>query len=64
MENLKNKFWTNEDEMIEEIEELGYEVLDITYENIFLMDIDDRMSEFPTEICLKLLRANNTITII
>lgn len=64
MENLKNRFWTNESEMIEEIEELGYDVIDIDYENIYIMNIDDRVKEFPKEIKLKLLRANKTITII
>ena len=64
MERLRNKFWTNEDEMVEEIEELGYEVIDMDYEHILVMDIDDRMAEFPKEISLKLLRANKTITIL
>lgn len=64
MEKLLNKFWTSEEDMENELEELGYEVLGIDYEYVYVMDIDDRMSEFPTEMRLKLLRANRTIAIV
>lgn len=64
MERLQNRFWTNEDEMMQEVEELGFDVIGIDYEYIYVMDIDDRVSEFPTECRLKLLRTNRTITIL
>ena len=43
MKRLKNRFWTNEDEMMDEVEELGFDVIGIDYEYIYIMDIDDRM---------------------
>lgn len=64
MKELKNKSWKDEDEMIEELEELGYDIVGINKEYVFVMDIDDRMSEFPTEYALRLYRTNNKITIL
>ena len=64
MKELKNKSWRDEDEMMEELEELGYDVVSINKEYVFVMDIDDRMSEFPTECALRLYRTNNKITIL
>lgn len=64
MENLEGKTWRDEDEMIEELEDLGYDIIDITNDYILLMDIDDRMSEFPTEYVLRLERTESKIKII
>lgn len=64
MKELKNKSWRDEDEMMEELEELGYDVVGINKEYVFVMDIDDRMSEFPTECALRLYRTSNKIKII
>ena len=61
--NLRGKFWTRENEMLEELFELGIEVLDITYEYIELMDIDERIEDEPKTQRLELIRAGDTIAI-
>ena len=63
MERLNGKFWTSEKEMMDEFFELGYDVLDITYEYIEVMDVDERMEDEPETLKLELIRARNTITI-
>lgn len=64
MQNLKNKIWNDEDTMIDEITELGYPVVGIDTNYIYILDMSDNTSEFPTECRLPLKRINNTITIL
>ena len=61
MKNLKGMFWTNTNEMVEEIEELGYEVLDVNDENITIGYEDEDGEEM--EETLELIIAGRTITI-
>lgn len=63
MKNLKGKFWTTEHDMIEEFEEFGYDVLDITYEYVEVMHIDERMEDEPEALTIPLIRVKNTIAL-
>lgn len=63
MERLQGKFWTRENEMMEELEELGFDVLDITYEYIEIMDIDERMEDEPETLTIPLIRVRSTIAL-
>lgn len=63
MKNLKGKFWTNENDMIEEFEKFGYDVLDLTYEYIEVMDVDERVEDEPETLRIALIRAKNTIAL-
>lgn len=61
MENLLGKFWTSEEEMIKEIEENFYDVMDVQYSTIELMKQDgwdDGIEVY------QLCRANKTISIL
>ena len=57
MEKLKGMFWTNKNEMLEELEGMGYEVIDENDEYIVIADEHDE------EIKLDLIIARNTIAI-
>lgn len=57
---LKGKFWTNEEEMVEEIEKNNYDVLYINDEYMTVIDI--RESDGVEEE-YRLIRAGNTIAI-
>lgn len=57
MENLKGLFWTNKNEMVEELEGMGYEIEDINDEYITILDEDEE------EITLDLIIAGRTIAI-
>ena len=57
MEKLKGMFWTNKNEMLEELEGMGYEVIDENDEYIVIADEHDE------EIKLDLIVARNTIAI-
>ena len=63
MERLQVNFWTSEKEMIEELEDLGFDVLDITYEYIEIMDIDERMEDEPETLTIPLIRVRSTIAL-
>ena len=63
-EVLKGKTFRDNREMCEELDSLGYDVIDYTDDYVFVMDIDDRESEFPMECALKLSRTENKITIL
>ena len=63
MERLQGNFWTSEKEMIEELEDLGFDVLDITYEYIEIMDIDERMEDEPETLTIPLIRVRSTIAL-
>ena len=59
-DNLKRSFWTNQDEMIKDIEAEKYDVLDITEYSIDVIDITKSDDEIET---YEIVRANNTIAI-
>lgn len=63
MEKLKGKFWTSEKEMMDEFFELGYDVLDITYEYVEVMDVDERMEDEPETLTIPLIRVRSTIAL-
>lgn len=58
MEELKNKFWTDKNEMVEELKELGYDVLELNDEYITIEDEDEEQTT------LNLIIAGSTITIV
>lgn len=61
MKELKNKFWTSEEEMVKDIENnYCYDVIDIGYNFVELMAQDGWENE---TITLELIRAGKTITI-
>ena len=41
MMNVEGKFWTRQNEMVEELEELDYEVTAINYEYAAVVDTQD-----------------------
>lgn len=58
--NLRGKFWTSQSEMIEELNELGYEVLDANDESI---TFSHECDEYEEEFTLKVITAGRTIAI-
>lgn len=58
MMNVEGKFWTRQNEMVEELEELDYEVTSINYEYVTVTDIQD---EDEREYILYLGHANTTM---
>lgn len=61
IEKLKGQFWTDENEMITEIEALGYDVIYVDYDYIVVVDIDGRYDNKETKI--NIVRAGRTIAI-
>lgn len=57
MKELKGKFWTSRDEMVEDIEAMGYEVADLEYDYIVFLDDED-------EYTMKVLQAGSTVCLI
>ncbi len=57
MKELKGKFWTSRDEMVEDIEAMGYEVADLEYDYIVFLDEED-------EYTMKVLQAGSTVCLI
>lgn len=57
-ENLMGKFWTRQDEMIDEIESLDYEVISKGWDMIVVIDL---MDEDEPEITLEIGHANGTM---
>ena len=49
--------------MMDEFFELGYDVLDITYEYIEVMDVDERMEDEPETLTIPLIRVRSTIAL-
>jgi len=41
LEALKGQFWTREEELIEDVEVEGFEVVDIDYEHLIVVDEND-----------------------
>ena len=60
MMNMEGKFWTRQNEMVEELEELDYEVTAINYEYAAVVDTQD---EDKREYILYLGHANSTMWI-
>lgn len=56
IEKVGRSFWTREDEMIEELEENGYEVTEVTGEYVVIEDQEDE-----EEYILYLGHANSTM---
>lgn len=59
-ENMTHDFWTDLDEMVEDIEEYGYKVLEVNGEYIV---VDNDSADEEEEIILYLGHANRTIWI-
>ena len=55
---LEGKFWTQQNEMIEEVESLGYKVIEFDGDYLVVVDFQDE-----TEHILHVGRANRTILI-
>ena len=60
-EKISGKFWTDENELITEFEELGYDVLYLDYEYMIVSDIDERYED--KEIKIDIIRAGRTIAV-
>ena len=58
MLNMGGRFWTRQDEMIEEVESLGYKVIEFDGDYLVVVDFQDE-----TEHILHVGRANRTIWI-
>ena len=56
--NVSGNFWTRQDEMVEELEELGNEVVAVNYEYVSVIDLQD---EDGAEYILYLGHANSTM---
>lgn len=56
--DMSGKFWTRQNEMVEELEELDYEVTEIGYEYVAVTDLRD---EDEAEYILYLGHANSTM---
>lgn len=62
MMNVEGKFWTRKDEMVEELEDMGYEVIEIYDEYVAVTDLQDK-DESEGEYILYLGHANTTMWI-
>ena len=61
LEKFKGKFWTDEKEMVEEIEKNSdYDVLDVSFS---YLNVIDRTGDDGEEILLEIIRAGSTITL-
>lgn len=56
--DMSGKFWTRQNEMVEELEELDYEVTEVSYEYVAVIDLHD---EDEAEYILYLGHANSTM---
>lgn len=56
--DMSGKFWTRQNEMVEELEELDYEVTEISYECVAVTDLRD---EDEAEYILYLGHVNSTM---
>lgn len=57
MRELKGKFWTSKNEMVEDIEAKGFEVADLDDEYIVFLDDEE-------EYVMKVLQAGSTVCLI
>lgn len=60
MMNVSGQFWTRQNEMVEELEELDYSVLEVNHEYVVVADLQDEDEE---EYILYLGHANSTMWI-
>lgn len=60
MMNVEGKFWTRQNEMVEELESLDYEVVELGADTLVVVDLQD---EDETEYTLHIGRANGTMWI-
>ena len=60
MMNVEGKFWTRQDEMVEELESMDYEVVELGADTLVVVDLQD---EDETEYILHVGRANQTMWI-
>lgn len=60
MMNVEGKFWTRQNEMVEELEGLDYEVVSISWDTLVVVDLQD---EDETEYTLHVGHANRTMWI-
>lgn len=58
MENLDGKFWTRQEEMVEEIEALDYEVISLGWERLIVIDLQE---DDEIEYILYIGHANRTM---
>lgn len=58
MMNVGGKFWTRQNEMVEELEELDYEVVTLCHEYVGVIDLQD---DDEAEYILYLGHANSTM---
>lgn len=58
--NVEGKFWTNQNEMIDELEDLGYEVVEAGWERLVVVDTYD---EDEPQYSLMIGHANRTMWI-
>lgn len=56
--NVEGKFWTRQDEMVEELESLDYEVVEKSWESVTVVDLQD---EDEAEYILHIGHANSTM---
>ncbi len=61
MMNVEGKFWTRQNEMVEELESLGYEVAEVSGDSLVVIDLQD---EEETEHTLRIGHANRTMWIV
>ena len=58
--DVEGKFWTRQNEMVEELESLNYEVVSLGWETLVVVDLQD---EDETEYTLHIGHANRTMWI-
>ena len=58
MMNVEGKFWTRQNEMVEELEEMDYEVVALCHEYVGVVDLHD---DGDSEYILYLGHANSTM---
>lgn len=58
MMDVGGKFWTRQNEMVEELESLDYEVVEAGWDTVVVVDLQD---EDETEYVLRIGHANTTM---
>ena len=61
--DVEGKFWTRQDEMVEELESLGYEVEELDADTLAIVNLQDDDEEDETEYILHVGHANRTMWI-
>ena len=60
MMDVEGKFWTRQNELVEELESMGYEVVEISADHVVVVDLYD---EDELEYTLHISRANRMMWI-